>query len=192
MLALAAILCVSLVMTSMHGTYTWHEFHGYLVGAALSVGFFVTIVAGVGVFLEDLKPALHTFWRSRPVNVQLWFWLKFFTGLLITAIALGTPILVAYGLMQFSWWDVDVPMLANSDQVTFIVVSFFALYCWSVAAACLIRQPLYAAVFTLAAYLFVLSTAQLLRDWVSSHGGSMNTFAALFCAVLALFGILAA
>ena len=33
-------------------------------------GSFVAIVAGIGVFMDDLRPGLHTFWRSRPINVE--------------------------------------------------------------------------------------------------------------------------
>ena len=54
------------------------EFGDILLVMCADLGFFIVIVAGIGVLLDDLKPGLHTFWRSRPINPDLWFWAEIF------------------------------------------------------------------------------------------------------------------
>ena len=49
------------------------EYGEALAAIAMSAGFMVTLVTGMGVFLDDLKPEIGNFWRSRPVNFSVWF-----------------------------------------------------------------------------------------------------------------------
>ncbi len=49
-----------------------------LVGILTStIGLLVALVVGIGMILTDVSPPLNTFWRSRPINPDLWFWTKF-------------------------------------------------------------------------------------------------------------------
>ena len=94
--------------------------------------------------LDDLKPGLHTFWRSRPINPDLWFWAKFFTGLTITAISLGIPLLLA---LWFSTQSLGASLRPNNNELIITLALFISTYCFAVAAMALVRRPLYAAIF---------------------------------------------
>ena len=52
-------------------------------GAMCYGGFIITLVAGIGVFDRDLSPPLNEFWRSRPIHPDLWYWIKYLTGLVL-------------------------------------------------------------------------------------------------------------
>jgi ABC-type transport system involved in multi-copper enzyme maturation permease subunit len=117
------------------------EFGDLLLVMCAYLGFFIVIVAGIGVMLDDLKPGLHTFWRSRPINPDLWFWVKFLTGLTITAISLGIPLLLVRWFSTQSFWQ------RNHDPLIIILALFLSTYCFAVAAMALVRRPLYAAIF---------------------------------------------
>ena len=105
----------------------------------------MVIVAGIGVLLDDLKPGLHTFWRSRPINPDLWFWTKFLTGLATTTVALGIPFLLVWSLSGSNFWHVSL----SRDAVFIIPTTFLSIYCFAVVAMALVRRPIYAAIFAI-------------------------------------------
>ena len=51
-------------------------------GASISLGFGIAMIVGIGVCLQDVTPGINSFWRSRPINPDAWFWTKYITGLL--------------------------------------------------------------------------------------------------------------
>jgi ABC-type transport system involved in multi-copper enzyme maturation permease subunit len=131
------------------------EFSNILLAMCGYLGFFIVIVAGIGVLLDDLKPGLHTFWRSRPINPDLWFWTKFLTGLTITAIALGIPLLLALGIM--------LPYREYHREVIFTIPAvYLSIYCFAVVAMALVRQPIYAAIFAIGLIAFCSFTIERL------------------------------
>ncbi len=162
-LALAAVATIAglSLITHLQSEYRLH-FEQNLIVVTVMLGFFLVVVAGIGVFYEDLKPKVDTFWRSRPVNVHLWFWVKFLTGLVIIACALGTPVLFAY------WRLGGRP--PNSPDGGTMALFLLTLYCWSVAAICLVRRPVYAAIFSLASVILLPLAAHLLSHWVQVSG----------------------
>ena len=123
-----------------------NSFTEILAGITISVGFLVTVVTGQGVFLEDLKPKVSTFWRSRPINTTQWFFVKFFTGLTVLVITFGALLLLAYA------FDTGRRYF-NSDhwvqEVAFISLHFLLIYTLSMASYCLGRQPIISVVATL-------------------------------------------
>ncbi len=123
-----------------------NSFTEILAGITFFVGFLVTVVIGQGVFLEDLKPKIGIFWRSRPVNTTLWFFVKFFTGLTVLVVTFGALLLLAYV------FDTGRPYFATdhlSMQIAFTVLVFLLIYTLSMASYCLGRQPIIAVVAAL-------------------------------------------
>jgi hypothetical protein len=117
-------------------------------------GFFVSIVAGIGVFMEDMQGRLHEFWRSRPVNVDQWFLVKFVAGLVITLAILALPPLLIAGAALV--WTPRSELPADNFQevarfVQYALLLQFGVYCTAVLAIVLVRQAAYAAILALAA-----------------------------------------
>ena len=49
----------------------------------------VGIVAGIGLTTAELEPRLYTFWRSRPIDIDRWFWTKCGMGFLLMLVVFG-------------------------------------------------------------------------------------------------------
>jgi len=156
-----------LVMATVFYLYNYkrlyaQEFGEALAGMTLMMAFFVTIVTGIGVFLEDLKPGVEDFWRSRPINFPLWFGVKFMVGMLILVATFGT-------LMLFAYWLTDSTLLRHEPHPLVVLGSiswlFLLIYTLSMAAYCILRQPLYAAVLSIG--LFIAGIFVL--EWFSNH-----------------------
>ena len=123
-----------------------NSFTEILVGITVFVGFLVTVVTGQGVFLEDLKPKVSTFWRSRPINTTQWFFAKFFTGLTVLVVTFGALFLIAYV------FDTSRPYFRSGhigEQIVFTALYFLLIYTLSMASYCLGRQPIISVVATL-------------------------------------------
>ncbi len=113
-------------------------------GVTVVIGFIVAIVVGVGVCLHDSSPGLGTFWRSRPINVDQWYWTKYLTslGTLVTAFYLPTLAIV---------------LTLHPDRFNFIFrgevlnaqISVFAVFAAAVMTTCLIRHAVYAAILSI-------------------------------------------
>ena len=187
-LALLAAGAVFLVATLIYLTYHRQmgnqEYGEVLGGITLMVCFFVTLVTGIGVFLEDLKPRVDGFWRSRPVNYQLWFGVKFVVGAVILVATFGL-------LMLLALWLTDGSLLRRGPHpvltVCFFCLVLLLIYTLSMATYCVLRQPLYAAVLTIALLvggMFVFSWADdyFLGD---SWSGPVGLALLLLCQVVA-------
>jgi len=144
MLGVAAIIGSSILIFQLLGNQgRAGEFSNILLGMCGYLGFFIVIVAGIGVLLDDLKPGLHTFWRSRPINPDLWFWTKFLTGLITTTVALGIPLLLVWFLSGSNFLHVRL----SRDAMLIIPALFLSIYCFAIVAMALVRRPIYAAIF---------------------------------------------
>lgn len=113
-------------------------------GVTVVIGFIVAIVVGVGVCLHDSSPGLGTFWRSRPIQVDMWFWTKFFTGLAILAAAFYVPQLVA----MFAFHRDPMNYILR-DEVLAAQISVFAVFAAAVMMTCMIRQAVYSAILSM-------------------------------------------
>ena len=127
------------------GIICWLNTNNYseaLARCTLGIGYLVTVVAGMGVFLEDLKPKIGGFWRSRPVNTTQWFLVKFFTGLTVLAVCFGSLFVIASLLPggQRLFEEVDGLQLAVFALLLVLTYSIaMASYCFGrhpIAAAC--------------------------------------------------------
>jgi len=157
---------VGIGLTSLLVTVTaWNRIDGESVGnivggVSVYFGLLVTLVIAVGLFLKDFEPQLHTFWRSRPVDPDQYFWLKFVTGLTVLTAAFAIPFCFyaittgkpQHGLSELLPWTILIPLW---------------LYCAAVMMTCLVRHAIYAAILSGAAmYLSFLLVVGASRAWL--------------------------
>jgi len=111
---------------------------------AVVFGYLVAMVIGIGVCLNDVAPKVNEFWRSRPIQADLWFWIKFATGLIVVFVSTYAPIglLVEFRIPVFNIWTVSDFILVPVMQL--------AVFAAAVATTCLVRQAVYAAILSLA------------------------------------------
>jgi ABC-type transport system involved in multi-copper enzyme maturation permease subunit len=127
------------------------------------IGIVLALLMGVGVALNDTRPGINRFWRSRPVNPNQWFWMKFITGLVILIATVYVP--VAIGAVA----SLNHPTAAfNHPDLAVIFPLQLAIYAAAVATTILVRQAVYAAILSIAmAYVCVML---VLSPSVFSHG----------------------
>lgn len=130
-------------------------------GVSAYFGLLVTLVIAIGLFLNDLEPQLHTFWRSRPIEPNQYFWLKFFTGLLVLAAAFSIPFLFAAVTAGIGHFPDFAELLLFGSLVP------IWLYCAVVMMTCILRHAIYAPILGGAAmYLSFLLVVGASRVWL--------------------------
>ncbi len=144
--AVAAILFAGVIVLLNRYNGFRSSFGETLAGTALGVGYLVTVVAGMGVFLEDVKPKVGIFWRSRPVNVTTWFFVKFFTGLVVLVGCFGSLFLLAY-LLPGGRRLLDAHQPAM--HATAFALAFLLTYTLSMASYCMGKHPIVAFMATI-------------------------------------------
>lgn len=161
-LAAASTAFIYASVSARHGA-TVRE--GFEIGSTMTIGcgFLAALIVGVGVLLEDLRPGLHRFWRSRPISPDAWYWTKFATG----AISLAVP----FGIAAALWFSLPALEALSKDFESVGVASFALLYASVVAAHVAVRQPVYSAILGVTAYGF------LAVAWLSSES-PLHPFAA--------------
>jgi ABC-type transport system involved in multi-copper enzyme maturation permease subunit len=144
--------------TSIRSADFIEEWQLTAISTWLMAGVFVAVVAGIGVFYDDLRPGLHTFWRSRPIHVGAWFWLKLLTGLATTVGVLAAgPLLTLAG----HWLTGQAsssrlphePSLANVIGAGLLLHA--ATFVLAALAIVLVRQPVMAAMLTFGAWIVI-------------------------------------
>jgi hypothetical protein len=104
------------------------------------------ILLAVGAVCRDLRPEVHTFWRSRPVGVGAWLGVKAVVGLAIL-------LAVTQGAMVASMTTIvsdPMPAVLLCHAFTLVVV-----YCVALLLAALVRHAARAATLSVAAGLLV-------------------------------------
>jgi hypothetical protein len=138
----------------------WYNDLGMMYGRTSTIfGFFIALVAGIGVSLYDVGPGLNTFWRSRPIQPSVWFWTKFTTGLVVVMAAIYAPIgiIAAFG-------DASVTQDVTYPQMYMYPAMHIALFAAAVMVTCLVRQAVYSAILSIAVvYLGVIATIGVWR-----------------------------
>ena len=121
---------------------------------AAVVGFCVAMVVGIGVCVHDVKAQLNTFWRSRPIHPDSWYWCKYSTGLAVVLASVYGPIILMLAVGNTSVLEgVNIP---EAIVIPWLHVAVFAA---AVAMTCLVRQAVYAAILSIALmYSFVVAT----------------------------------
>jgi hypothetical protein len=119
------------------------EFAMLFSGVIAYLGFGVALVVGIGVCLYDVGPQLSTFWRSRPVNADLWFWSKFVTGVTVLMVALYLPLVAIVFLVS------DPETVFGNSPVMLMPLVHLAIFAAAVAMTCLVRHAVYAAILSI-------------------------------------------
>jgi hypothetical protein len=114
-------------------------------GVSVVMGFVMAMVIGIGVVLNDVRPGLNTFWRSRPINSNMWFWTKFLSGLAILLVSIYGPILLIAALGDRS----GVAQSSNHEAIIYPAMHI-AIFAAAVAMTCLTRNAVYAAILSIA------------------------------------------
>ena len=141
-IAIVAVYCSAYVFVEGK----WIGGVGMIYGTVATIfGFFIALVAGIGVSLNDLSPGLNTFWRSRPIRTSMWFWTKFITGLIIVMAAIYAPI----GLIA-AVGDTSVTANVTYPDVYMLPAMQIALFSAAVMVTCLVRQAVYSAILSIA------------------------------------------
>jgi ABC-type transport system involved in multi-copper enzyme maturation permease subunit len=156
-LAVMGAACIALITLIIYlstrreaaGTMTANQLLFIAAAVWMTVGVMVAVVAGVGVFLDDLSPGLNGFWRSRPIQIGQWFMVKYVVGLLVTIVTLAIPLLA---VALYVWVSPDGLSNLNDhdnlDARNFVAMGSFgqvAVYNCAIAAIVLLRRPIHAA-----------------------------------------------
>jgi hypothetical protein len=115
---------------------------------AVTLGIGIALVAGIGVSLHDAEPKLNAFWRSRPINADLWFVIKFLTGLSVVMATIYVPLQLIGG-----WVDPDVRVTMPALHI--------AMFAAAVAMTCIVRHVIYAAILSMGLLAASIATAWL-------------------------------
>jgi hypothetical protein len=115
------------------------------------VGMLWAAVVGSGIYAADLNENLGSFWRSRPISPGLWFWCKFFVGMVaVLSVLDGCTILV-------SW---NTPRNEPTSGMSWAYVACFPiLHAWMYALAvlwtCWLRRPVIGGFLTILSYAII-------------------------------------
>jgi hypothetical protein len=120
------------------------EFVGMVSAVGICIGFAITLIVGIGICFYDVNPQQNTFWRSRPINPDVWYWVKFFAGLLILVCTLFIPLLAVVKAFQPD--PSKTPL--TSDSVTALLLGQAALFAAAVTTTCLVRHAVYGAILS--------------------------------------------
>jgi ABC-type transport system involved in multi-copper enzyme maturation permease subunit len=122
---------------------------GQLIASVSSTfGFVTAMVIGIGVCLYDVSPELNTFWRSRPIHRDLWFWSKALTGLAIAIFMVYAP---ALGALAATGTILDV--VQREPQMFMLPAFHLAFFAAAMSMTCLARHAVYAAILSIPAAL---------------------------------------
>ncbi|MEX2315660.1 MAG: hypothetical protein WD669_00810 [Pirellulales bacterium] len=123
------------------------EYLGGLIAAvSVTFGMAIALVIGIGACLYDVGPQLGTFWRSRPINRDLWFWTKVVTGLGILLLVVYLPTLTALYAAGADAHDL------KREPTSFILpAAHLAFFAAAMAMTCLVRHAVYAAILSIPA-----------------------------------------
>jgi ABC-type transport system involved in multi-copper enzyme maturation permease subunit len=147
------------------------SFGELVYGIWMIVGFGVSIVAGIGVFMDDVQPGISGFWRSRPINVDQWFAVKYLSGLVVTLFSLAAGALVLWaGMAMIHGRDAFLPNARGWSAAVMFGVGLlvqFGLFSAATAGMTLLRQPIYAAVTAIAAAMLALMGTIITVEWLA-------------------------
>jgi ABC-type transport system involved in multi-copper enzyme maturation permease subunit len=143
------------------GSFSWRLILA-LMAMGGTIGFFVAVVAGIGTFMEDMRPGVYDFWRSHPVSVNRWFWLKLITGAVVTISIVQFPSLAAAMALA-----ARAPDFMSRDFVINVCLAMLVQFGGYLAAALmmiLVRQAIYAAILAMGALVGVAALVSRFDD----------------------------
>jgi ABC-type transport system involved in multi-copper enzyme maturation permease subunit len=155
-LGAAAVLAISVVLWVSINRYDSRPSSTDLIKVAGAVwimtGVFVSVVAGIGLFIDELRPRLHDFWKSRPIRSDQWFVVKFFPGLLMTVITVALPAALVTGVAMLVARDGGLSKSDMNQGLTIAgeaLLGQAALFCLAAAMMAVTRRPVLSAVLTI-------------------------------------------
>ena len=113
-----------------------------LAGVSVWLGTAITLITGIGICFHDVVPQVNTFWRSRPIDPNLWFWSKYATGLAVLLCILDLPILTVLTAIQYGSARFQASVLMS-------IAAQLALFAAAVATTCLVRHAVYSAILSI-------------------------------------------
>jgi hypothetical protein len=120
--------------------------------AGMYLGGISTLVIGIGAYLRDLEPRLHTFWRSRPISPDAWYWTKCATGLAVVLLAFQLPMLLVPAKVPMEWLGGDINSAGELLRMQlYSLLVFLAAYGAAVGTTSLVRNAVYAAILSIGA-----------------------------------------
>jgi ABC-type transport system involved in multi-copper enzyme maturation permease subunit len=181
-IALATSLILGAAGVTGSAQTNWQLITGALPVVLWAGGFALAILIGVGAVIGDLQAGVNTFWRSRPIPPQSWYWTKFLIGLATILVAIELPFFLTPSSLILTegkgllWW----PLVWN---VTFS----FAL-----TATCLVRQPAHAGILAVGAVaiLYAVIEAPFGGFTPGEPGAPMSVLAPVFLAAFIVSTIL--
>jgi hypothetical protein len=125
---------------------SWDTYPSYLIGMSVAFGFVIAVAVGIGVCLYEVSPGISTFWRSRPIQPDVWFWTKFLTSGTLLMAVLYLPIAFAFQIAP----TLHAPISAAEKRMLMcILLLHFATFASAAAMTCLVRNAVYAAILTI-------------------------------------------
>jgi hypothetical protein len=183
-LGLVAILTI--VVNRLNGRQPSDDILAMTGACWAALGFAVAVVAGIGLLLDDLRPGLLTFWRSRPINVDQWFAAKLLMGLPVTVVTLAAAPLVVLILVSLCFGG--IPKFSSDTSTWKFAFALAALhacvYLTAVAATALLRRAAPAALATILVAIFVIALIDKLGMEPGRHSLGLLTIG-LFIAITA-------
>lgn len=190
LLGAASIICVSLIVAAASRQYQHGIFNDDLLTMSILVwmmiGGLVSIVSGIGLWLDDLRPEIHSFWRSRPISPDLWFAVKFASSAVITIATLALPSLLIYYAVAMLTGRPTISLYASDDWSTPVVIGLllqFGFFCVASAFMATIRRPMVAALLTI--LLAGIVTFGLIGPLALEVAGIAAAVAAISCIAIA-------
>lgn len=115
---------------------------GSVLVGFMTLGCCAGLVCGAGVLTSELEPRLYTFWRTRPIPIDLWFAIAFLGGLALLVVVFGVPIAIAY---QFA-----VPEVGHEEPPLSLILAILVLsYVSGAFTASFVRNAVYASLLGL-------------------------------------------
>lgn len=112
------------------------------------VGMLWAVVMGSAVYSSDLYSDLGSFRRTRPISHSMWFWNKFFIGLVAVLLLLDSvTILVS--------WSAPRTQMTNGMSYAYIAcfpIVHTLMYSLAVLGTCLTRKPLFGGVLAILSF----------------------------------------
>jgi hypothetical protein len=154
---------------------------GSVLVGFMTLGCCAGLVCGAGVLTSELEPRLFTFWRTRPISIDLWFAIAFLGGLALLLVVFGVPVVLAY---QFIMPENRQSEPAPSAVLAILVLSYVS----GAFTASFVRNAVYASLLGLGvmAGFGVMAAwfANEASEWIDAPAAWLGVATLAFSAVL--------
>jgi hypothetical protein len=179
-----AVTTVCMQYTTRHDAIDLLELtSGSVLVGFMMLGCIAGLVCGAGVLTSELEPQLYTFWRTRPISIDLWFAIAFLGGLALLVIVFGIPIAIAY---QFA-----VPAESHDEPPLSLALAILVLsYVSGAFTASFVRNAVYASLLGLGVMGFAFTGVMYTLTRIIKDSGIDIPVAWLGVATLAVSALL--